>query len=394
MALLQNDFALDLKDQKIRDILKKVDGNLELVKKAVEEHVTDTSMHYLVDTKIEQTTNNIFNFGGTGSGSSSTTNYYNIIGGNSINSNALTEDTVIFIPIDWDASTAQKTIDKQPHNLNGFTMVFLFTVPTGFKPTDEKYCMNLFDDYIRFSNFNNGRLIVAGDFIHENKYGFLNGLESRKDSGSEGNFSVAKIVAGFDTMLDTPESVDLIKTYETDAILSASDTYNLAKITIRGTGLNEAFSSIAFVSNNCNAYMMNLSLESAIEDSNNDGKITISDFYGKKLPNANNLLAYWTLENSLEPEIGYNLLNKIKDNHDKDAKSTLSALVSSIDSYLSVLSGRFTTLRDRLESDDGYTILKASNTNAAVIKEELLKNFDSIFDMISNCIRIQRYNNC
>ena len=254
----------------ISKALSSLQDNMDVVKTALDEHIHDDSMHYLVETKIENNNENTFNFYNGDSESSI------VIGFNKTASSS----EIHFLSIGWDSATIQNEIDSAPHNLNGHTIIFLFVVPSDFADDNGKYILNLGDDPIAFTNFRNGRVIVAGDFLHENSYGFTT---ERKNPGTEKNYSATKMVARFENLFDSPETIEKLSFYEeeTDDNLKYTTANNLNKIIIQGTGLNEYYSSVVFAANKCETILLNLTIESSISSTSNT--INLSDFY-RKIP--------------------------------------------------------------------------------------------------------------
>lgn len=87
--------------------------------------------------------------------------YYttNIVSGGEYNDSCLKADTVKYLPISYNAAQLNAIIENTPHNLNSFTLVFLFVVPEEYQGED--YICDIKNKCIEFHNFYNGDLIVC-----------------------------------------------------------------------------------------------------------------------------------------------------------------------------------------------------------------------------------------
>ena len=109
MMLLNNDYYLDIKANVLSQELSTTIKNEDVLKDVLERHINDDSIHG----KTSLTTTIINNYD-----NSSTTSVS--IGQNTYNSDALTRDTVKYLPITYSASQLNKIIRDTPHNLNRF----------------------------------------------------------------------------------------------------------------------------------------------------------------------------------------------------------------------------------------------------------------------------------
>ena len=82
------------------------------------------------------------------------------------NKQVLTEDTIKYLPITYSVNELNEIIRKTPHDLNGFTLIFMFVVPEDYYyrselEIDNEYVLDVGDSCINFNNFINGTLIIC-----------------------------------------------------------------------------------------------------------------------------------------------------------------------------------------------------------------------------------------
>lgn len=111
MMLLNNDYYLDMKASILSKELSSVIGNEELLKNVLEDHIKNEEIHG----KTQLSTTVVENY------------YTNItVGeGDKYNLDALTKDTIKYLPITYSAAELNKIIKDTPHNLNRFQFDFL-----------------------------------------------------------------------------------------------------------------------------------------------------------------------------------------------------------------------------------------------------------------------------
>lgn len=216
-----------------------------------------------------------------------------------INKGILTEDTVIYLSISDSVNKINDKIASIPHNLNGHNLAFIFVVPEGYENGFEndpelglesnyyEYSMNVGDQCIKFSNFFSGTLFVFGDFlngskIYQNNEFVPNFMPFTKKSVSQINdpFKYDGIVPSvyigkLYKEIDQPQSIDDIITYNSDdAKNGIVESYNLNKIIIKGTCLNQNYSVMCFSDVTAKTYIKNLKFVNTLK-ADKDGLIDI-----------------------------------------------------------------------------------------------------------------------
>lgn len=337
--LLNNDYYLDAKTQILSRELNTAVQNVNTLKNVLEKHINDDSMHYQNNITIKNEYNepiNIVNNTTIEIGGSSATSIYN--------GERLKRNTIKYLSIGWTPETIQNVIDSTPHDLNGFNLMFLFVVPEEYKdrPVSEvndaeiistaTYSIDLVDECIKFNNFINGTLIVAGDWLHESKInGVVNMKKSTKktadqidDPETHDGLVIDNYLLKFKKEVENPERIAQIVKYEDDDPTAS----NLNKIKIMGRGFNEDYSIMSFDQNRAKVIVKNLSFENTLTHELEDpNTVNLSQLSVKtSSPFAEQLISYWPLEKDLLPIYNGDLEGEIVDGRMKDKFKYLSML--------------------------------------------------------------------
>ena len=176
IMLLQNDYYLETRGHIFSQEISALYDDTETLLSTIQKHIEDTSAHH------SSTGDNI-------SYAQYTVDYQpqytiNVQQGQSIDltqlvketvTDALTEDTICFLPIDKSAAVLNKKIESYPKNLNGYTLFLVFTVPTNYNrfkginfdnSLSAQYILDVENDSIRVESFFNGTIVIVGDYLH------------------------------------------------------------------------------------------------------------------------------------------------------------------------------------------------------------------------------------
>lgn len=227
-------------------------------------------------------------------------------------SQQLTEDELVFLPITNSPEIINEKINSYPKNLNGHSIIFVFTVPKNyhkdvlqlsgepFSNYNTQYILNVGNENIKFENFFNGNLIIIGDYLHDSNFttGYFTPSEKSDPDEISKNLYIQKIYQE----IINPEKINNI-------INSESGDDNLKqyykKIIIKGSSLNEEYSVLVLNNINAKTYVKNLLFEQSLPtDKNDEGKVDISLESDEQFPTENKLLIFYPLENDLTPIFG------------------------------------------------------------------------------------------
>lgn len=324
MMLLNNDYYLDAKSSVLSKELSSVIDNVDTLKNILQMHVNDESIHgqKQLTTTIQNITNEII-----GDAVAASYNY---------NDDKLQGDTIKYLSISWSAAKINSVIRNTPHNLNTYTLIFLFVVPNDYSGDD--YICNVENECIEFSNFYNGTLFVQGDYLHKsakdkNPYAPKPRIEFEKtaqqinDPINFDGVNLKKYIANLENELLYPEEInDIIDSESGDTALPLNN--KLKKIKIFGSALNESYSVMALKNISARAYVKNLSFMSSLkQDSTNKDVLLIEDFGTKaNLPTNERLLLFYPLDKNLEPTVGYAIKNQINATENAAAVGMLESI--------------------------------------------------------------------
>jgi len=167
MMLLNNDYYLDLKTSIMSQEISSVVGNLDILQSAFLEHINDSSIHggtivQTVTTYIDPDIDPPEQGGGSGSGGEGgegdTYSSYFTYHMCKCYKEKLYADKIVYLPIDKTASELNKIIRNQPHDLNSYTLVFMFVIPDTYIEDPEHpdmYVCDVGNNSISFDNFKN-----------------------------------------------------------------------------------------------------------------------------------------------------------------------------------------------------------------------------------------------
>lgn len=341
----------------------------------MEKHINDESIHG----KTNLTTTIINNY---------TTNIS--IGSEKYNINALTKDTIKYLPISYSVAALNKIIRDTPHNLNGFTLVFLFVVDEAYKDSkSNSYICEVGDSYIDFHNFYNGTLIITGDKIGSD--GKIEHVKTEQQINNPilyDNLNVRKFIAEFEDELNNPCPInDIISYEETDERDS-----ELNKIVIRGSGLNESFAALTMYDIQAKTYMKNLKFASSLSSIVSGSNTLDITYRYAALPSQDKLLLFYPFnkadkENELSAVIGdafVSLLNNDANNeYITSANTSFNKALIAVNNLSSLLFNESTGLISYFQNSiDNY-----SNYSSDVQENLPLENLEYMkfqFSRLSN----------
>ena len=307
----------------------------------LEEHISDESIHG----KARLTTNVVNSY---------TTNI--TVGGDRRNDGALTRDTVKYLPISLTAAEINAIIRETPHDLNGFTLIFLFVVPDDYVEEEaHEYVCDVKGSYIDFHNFRNGTLVILGDQADETGSIVRKSKDAIRNPVVFDSVNMRRFVADFESSMESPSPIGEIIRYEDEADAFNVGTYN--KITIAGTALNESFSVMALYDIQAKTYVKNLKFRSTVRpvsECSNELSVSYSD---SQLPSEGKALLFYPLDDGrLAPKVGGTLqdyLNGVRTNVDlKEAYGAHEGNLKSADALSSIVFGEVVPSIQR--SIDGY----------------------------------------
>ena len=224
--LLQNDYYLETRGHIFSNEILGLNSNVDYVKNLLETHISNDTVHNYDNSTIKYTTYNI-------------TKEYKTEVQIKEDDDVLRENKVIFLPITKSAGDLNQIISNVPKNLNGNTLVFLFTVPSDYESISGKFILNVKHDSINFENFSNGTLIILGDYLHKTKIQCKEHENCKIHETENFTFSYknSEIEVGVDQFIEkllyeikNPEPIDNIISYETENIESLSINLNKIKI--------------------------------------------------------------------------------------------------------------------------------------------------------------------
>lgn len=328
MMLLNNDYYLDMKNDLISKKLSSVIEGLDIVQNVLREHDSDLSKHFTSSVNTSHVYNDTYEFNHVVNLSTGLTE-------------KLTKDTIKYLSIGWNASKIQKVIDETPHDLNGFTLMFLFVIPRGYVPLDTyQYILDIENDNINFNNFHHGTLIVMGDWLHKNDNfeKFTEKTDAQIDDPEKyDGLNVKKYLICYQNEIESPESIDDIIKFEADEkSFYGHEKTDFNKIIIKGSGINDNYSIVSFAGNTADVQVKNLAFVSSLKPNTlNPDEINLSFFTEKSLPPSENLIMLYPFKSDTLPEINENLENTIKNEQVEPIFSALSTYTISIDNNIS-----------------------------------------------------------
>ena len=254
----------------------------------------------------------------------------------------------------------------------------------------EKYILDLRDDYILFNNFNNGTLIVLGDWLNnigEDQNGNLTGEISETEILNPTD--VEKQFVDYFSKYNNPEEIeDIIKFENNRDEYLTNKIDNLNKIIIQGTSLNDVYSLFAFDQNTASIQVKNLSFESTLQAKSNESNIidfsTIRNRYKFSLPVLDKLSVFYPLDkfnnySFFKPVLYFNkdienqYISEIKFEISKTSIDELSSLIYESDNTDDNINKSLSSAIDNID-------INVNKLNDIVLSTDFNSTFDEEFN--------------
>jgi hypothetical protein len=382
--LLNNDYYLDTKNMVMSKEISSLINNTDYLYEKLITHIEDGSLHGK-DPIIIQNINQAIQGDGD----------LTYVAG-SYNSDALSSDKIYYIPITYNVGEINTLISKVPHNLNSYTVVFVFVIPDEYKldvdqndpsklVSGHEYILNVGNDNILFSNFYNGTIIVLGDFLQETK--FFNKFTKKsklkiEDPVKNDAVNIRKYISNIYNEIDDNELISEIIKFKNNEVIENGKIFN--KIIIEGTCLNDYYSAITFNDVEANVYVKNLEFRNALKPdlpSSNDIKTLSLNM--ENLPSDEKLILLYPLESDTTPKIGETFLKMLNDSINVPIFMQLSSNLDPINESLKLFDDSISSESGLIYEIEGFKSLVSagfSNLNTAdnIALDNLIKMLDTI----------------
>ena len=340
VMLLQNDYYLETRGHIFSQEIAELYNNNESLFSTLTEHINNELVHRAdVGSTISYSTYQVTN---------APQYTINVSNGQELdlkklieedNLNGLIEDTICFLPINQTPAILNDKISSFSRNLNGKTLFFIFTVPTGynkqhgfeegFDTLSAEYILDVSNDSIRFEHFYNGTIVIMGDYLHKTVIDGIVNFPEPTEKDSVDNIIKTKFINSIYKELINPEKIDDIIDYETNSQLSK----NLKKIKLKGSCLNNEYSVLSLCDVTAKVYIKNLIFEHNSETLVNDSNVSDLTYQESYLfPSEDKFVLLYPFENlesnaGLSPLFGNSLISEFAKFSNDPLLETLSSII-------------------------------------------------------------------
>ena len=303
--LLNNDYYLDLKTSIMSQEISSVVTNVDALQSAFLEHISNDKIHsgMVINYNTYVTSGGSSDIPDWPSGDVIEGDRYYTYHMCKCYKEKLYANKIVYLPITKTASELNKIIREVPHDLNSYTLIFVFVIPDTYIEDPENpdmYVCDVGNNSIAFDNFKNGTLIVLGEFLHDTAGFTFDKSRMKKDANQISNpvkydgVNLTQFIAMYENELENPIQInDIIDSEDADSV----NYKKLNKIIIRGTALNENYSLLTFYDVTAKTYLHNLAFASSLSnDEFNEDVLVINKTKYYDLPSLNKLVALWPFD--------------------------------------------------------------------------------------------------